>query len=193
MTGYADPDELLGQRFVAGDEAALRTAYEKWAGPVYRLGRQCLGGSEAEDLTQAVFVAAWRGRATFDPARGSLPGWLFGIARHQVHDRLRAMQRDAQVTAAQRLAAPREADPDGNVERVLDRLLLTDELARLGPAQRRVLELAFFDDLTHVQIAGVTGLPVGTVKSHLRRGLERLRAAHGGNRRHAEEVDGAAR
>ncbi|EXG80616.1 RNA polymerase sigma factor [Cryptosporangium arvum] len=182
----SDDEAALAARFLAGDERALRAMYERWGGLVYRLGRQALPSpSDAEDLTQATFVAAWRGRATFDPDRGRLAGWLIGIAKRQLVDRLRAMQRDArlaQVVEATEPAVPSHPGP----ERILDRLVVADQLARLVPEQRRVVQLAFFDDLTHTQIAGLTGLPLGTVKSHLRRGIERLRQSW-------EEVDNAAR
>lgn len=179
-------DRILGERFRAGDETALREMYERHGGLVHRVGLACLPGMhEAEDLTQATFVAAWRGRQTYDPDRGTLAGWLLGIARRQAVDRLRALRRERTVTdAVLRHSAPaysEEPVPD----QVLDRIVVLDELSRLGDEQRRVLELAFFDDLTHVQIAGLTGLPLGTVKSHLRRGLARLRRRW--------EVDGAAR
>ena len=181
-----DPDAALAARFVAGDESALRIMYDRWGGLVYRLGRKTLPSpSDAEDLTQATFIAAWRGRATFDPERGRLAGWLVGIAKRQLVDRLRALQREervVRVVQAVEPAAPAHPGP----ERVLDRLVVADRLARLSAEQRRVVQLAFFDDLTHTQIAGLTGLPLGTVKSHLRRGISQLRQAW-------EEVDHAAR
>ena len=189
MTGMADLPEdqrLLAERFRGGDETSLRELYERYGGLVHRLGLSCLGAHhEAEDVTQATFVAAWRGRETYDPMRGTLAGWLLGIARRQVVDRLRVLRREEGAAAA----AVREAgvgySEEPVPERVLDRLVVADELRQLTDEQRRVVELAFFDDLTHVQIAGVTGLPLGTVKSHLRRGLARLRTRW--------EVDGAAR
>ena len=179
-------DRLLGERFRAGDETALREMYDRYGGLVHGVGRACLPSRhDAEDLTQATFVAAWRGRQTYDPDRGTLAGWLLGIARRQVVDRLRVLRREHGVTeAVLRQAGPaysKELAP----EQVVDRIVVLDELARLPGDQRRVVELAFFDDLTHVQIAGLTGLPLGTVKSHLRRGLARLRSRW--------EVDGAAR
>jgi RNA polymerase sigma-70 factor (ECF subfamily) len=99
-------------------------------------------------------------------------------------DRLRALGREQNSVEAVRRQAPAAYPVELAPERVIDRIVVVDELRRLSDEQRRVLELAFFDDLTHVQIAGVTGLPLGTVKSHLRRGLERLRSRW--------EVDGAA-
>ncbi|MFI5953996.1 RNA polymerase sigma factor [Cryptosporangium sp. NPDC051539] len=182
-----DPDALLAARFAAGDEHALRAMYDRWGGLVYRLGRQTLPSpSDAEDLTQATFVAAWRGRTTFDPERGRLAGWVIGIAKRQLIDRLRALQREERVARVVEATAgpPEPAQP--NPDRVLDRLVVADRLAQLSPEQRQVVQLAFFDDLTHTQIAALTGLPLGTVKSHLRRGVSRLR-------RSWEEVDDAAR
>lgn len=189
MTGAgpltSDDEAALVDRFRRGDETALREVYDRYGGLVYRLGLSCLTAHhEAADVTQATFVAAWRGRGTYDPDRGTLAGWLLGIARRQAVDRLRALRRDRDLATAAR-AADVGYSGEPAPERVVDRLVIVDELRRLSPEQRRVVELAFFDDLTHVQIAGVTGLPLGTVKSHLRRGLERLRTRW--------EVDGAAR
>jgi RNA polymerase sigma-70 factor (ECF subfamily) len=186
MTGAAYPDDDLdlSERFRQGDESVLRLVYDRYGGLVYRLGLSCLTAHhEAEDLTQATFVAAWRGRQTYDPDRGTLAGWLLGIGRRQVVDRLRARQRERDLAAAVGRLDPGYSEVPAP-ERVVDRLVVLDELRRLSPEQRRVVELAFFDDLTHVQIAGLTGLPLGTVKSHLRRGLDRLRSRW--------EVDGAA-
>lgn len=187
MGATEQADRELAERFRAGDEQALRALYDRWAGVVHRLGLRCLPtAADAEDLTQQVFVAAWRSRRSYDPERGSLVAWLLAIARTQVADGLRALHRDRKVAAATRAAAPPAGSAPGSAEdpdRVADQLLVADELDRLPADQRRVLRLAFYDDLTHVQIAEATGLPLGTVKSHLRRGLQRLR-----NR---WEVDGA--
>lgn len=181
----SEEELALAERFRGGDETVLREVYDRYGGLVHRVGLSCLASHhEAEDVTQATFVAAWRGRESFDPGRGTLAGWLLGIARRQVVDRLRVIQRDHGIAAAVRQTGPAYSD-EPVPERVVDRLVLLDELRQLTAEQRRVVELAFFDDLTHVQIAGVTGLPLGTVKSHLRRGLARLRMRW--------EVDGAAR
>ena len=139
--------------------------------------------SDAEDVTQATFVAAWLGRATFDPAKGSLIGWLLGIGRRKVIDRMRAAARETRVVETVR-RLPEPAPTGRTRTRVVDRLVVADELARLPDDQRRMLELAFYDDLTHQQIATVTGVPLGTVKSHIRRGMASLKRRW--------EVDGAA-
>lgn len=180
----SDDEVALAGAFVTGDEAALRTAYEQWGRLVFALGLRSLPDrTDAEDVTQQTFVTAWRGRHTFDPRRGTLPAWLLGIARRQVADRLRAVERDARLQRAlERTEAP--VSPEPTPERVLDSIVAADELTHLVPQQRRVIELAFYDDLTHAQIAVATGLPLGTVKSHLRRGIERLRTRR--------EVDGAS-
>ena len=125
---------------------------------------------------QATFVAAWQNRDGYQPDRGSLLGWLLGIARHKAVDTVRARARQAQVTEGLRnVWSENDVMDDKAAESAVDRLLVIDGLASLEPEQRRVLELAFYDDLTHTQIAAATGLALGTVKSHLRRGLARLR------------------
>ncbi|KIE25821.1 siderophore-interacting protein [Streptomyces sp. MUSC 125] len=150
--------------------------HQRWSGYVHALARRTLGDSrDAEDVTQQVFAAAWRGRAGYRAERGPIPAWLAGITRRKVADALAARARRAELTAraAERLATSRapERDPDT----ALDRVVVTAALARLSAPQRRVLRLAFYQDLTQTQIAAVTGWPLGTVKSHTRRGLDRLR------------------
>ncbi|BAL89632.1 putative RNA polymerase ECF-subfamily sigma factor [Actinoplanes missouriensis 431] len=177
-------DDELAERLRDGDEKALRTVYDRHGAAVLYLAQRLLGNrADAEDVTQVTFVAAWTGRDTFDPRRGTLLGWLLGIARRKAVDRLRSAERQDRVTETVRaqLAPPGELE---SPERIVDRLVVADELGRLPAEQRRTLELAFFDDLTHPQIAAVTGLPLGTVKSHIRRGMANLRRRW--------EVDGAA-
>ena len=165
----------LELRFVAGDPGALRDAYDRHARVVYAIAVRSLGAHhDAEDVTQQVFVRAWRGRDTFDPERGTLGGWLVGIARRQVNDRLAVRGRELRTADRAGRAEP-AAQPPPETDRVVDAVVVADELDKLAPQVRTVVRLAFFDDLTHQQIAAATGLPLGTVKSHLRRGMDRLR------------------
>jgi RNA polymerase sigma factor (sigma-70 family) len=173
LAPVADPD--VGDRFRTGAEDALREVYDRHGAAVYHLALGTLRNSaDAEDVTQLTFVAAWQARESFDPLRGSLLSWLLGIARRKVIDRIREASRHSRAVESARRVAGDDAD-DGACDQLIDRLVIADELAGLQPDQRRVMELAFYDDLTHQQIAASTGMPLGTVKSHLRRGIAQLR------------------
>jgi RNA polymerase sigma factor (sigma-70 family) len=186
QAGVTEPDDReIGRRFSAGDAQALGLAYERWAVQVHGMAVRAFGpGPDAEDVTQQTFFSAWTGRAGYRPDKGPLPAWLVGVARHKIADTWarRDRQRRETEAAMSDLQGPRVTA--GVDTEVADRVLVLDELDLLGQPQRGIIELAFFEDLTHAQIAERTGLPLGTVKSHIRRTLERLRTRL--------EVDGAA-
>lgn len=162
-------------QFGGDDPAVLRAAYDACGGAVYGYGRRLLPSNEdAEDLVQQVFVTAWRQRDRYDLTRASLLSWLLGIARHKAIDRLRKLERDRRLVADEASDTGR-SDPSDETTRTADRLLVAEALSWLRPEQQQVLELAFYDDLTHQQIADKLAMPLGTVKSHARRGLQRLR------------------
>jgi RNA polymerase sigma factor (sigma-70 family) len=168
-----DGADGLVKLFSAGDERALRMIFDEYGTAVFHLATRTLPNiADAEDVTQSTFVTAWMKRTRFDPARGSLLAWLLGIAQNRIVERIR------DGSPARKLVG------EPSTERVVEQLVLADEIVRLPGEQRRVLELAFYDDLSHQQIAAVTGLPRDTVRSHLARGMARLRRRW--------EVDGVA-
>ena len=162
---HLDPEQSLDARFRAGDERSLADS------------------SDAEDVTQKTFVAAWTGRESYDPAKAALATWIITIAKRRIADTHEARARVRRLQEQlERVTNPDELVAAPSVD-LAETLLVAQEIERLEPDARAVVRLAFFDDLTHQQIAARTGLPLGTVKSHLRRGLERLRRRW--------EVDGA--
>lgn len=175
VTTALDDATELARRFAAGDERALAEIYGQWSSLVFSLAIRSLGdATDAEDVTQKVFVAAWQGRERFDPARASLSAWLVGITRHTIADTHQARTRERAITEQVTAITGDETAPAPEVD-LADRLLIADEMARLDPLPRAVVRLAFFDDLTHLQIAERLQIPVGTVKSHIRRSLNKLR------------------
>ncbi|MET9227813.1 sigma-70 family RNA polymerase sigma factor [Lentzea sp. NPDC003310] len=185
MTGAGQTLDETTKSFVAGEEGALRAVYERYAPAVLRVAAASLPSRpDAEDVVQTTFVTAWRKRESYDPAKGSLLVWLLTIARRRAVDVLRSQGRQEHVVVALHSTGTPSDEPV-RPERVVDRMVVLEAIGELPPHQQRVLLLAFYDDLTHEQIAATTGLPLGTVKSHLRRGMVRLRQRW--------EADGGAR
>ena len=173
MTVSPDDDlRILINDFLGGDEAALEKIYRRFSALVFTVALRSLGDvTEAEDVVQKVFVAAWSGRHTYKPERASLSAWLMGITRNKVADahQARTKQRRIQNEMSANLTpAPDTMD-------IAERLIIADEISRLDAVPQRVLKMAFYEDLTHAQIADRLQLPPGTVKSHIRRSLIKLR------------------
>jgi RNA polymerase sigma factor (sigma-70 family) len=162
----------------SGDHDALAEIYRRWGSLVLTMCLRALENrADAEDVTQQVFVSAWRSRDRIRPSDTALPAWLVGIARHRIADRLAARGREARRVYA--VASTSAADPpprEPTSDQVTTRMLLAEELRGLGEPRRTIMALAFYEDRTHEQIADRLGMPLGTVKSHVRRGLLQLRA-----------------
>ncbi|WP_422880362.1 RNA polymerase sigma factor [Microbacterium gawkjiense] len=167
-----DDDTHLAERFAAGDETAVKAMYDRWSRIVYTLAVRSLGDTtEAEDVTQRTFVSAWTSRSSYRLDGAPLGAWLITIARRRIADAHEARTRAARLEEALKAVVPDEvAEHD-----VSDAMLVADEVAQLEPDARAVLALAFYEDLTHQQISDRLGMPLGTVKSHIRRSLTRLR------------------
>jgi len=187
-------DAELVTAVLHGDTAALSVLYDRHSTVVYRAAFRRLGDRQlAEEVVQDVWLTLWDRAGLFDPAQGSLPGWLCTIARNRATDRMRALGRrpgalplsavfatddDAdRVLAAGSILA--SAGVGGDPEVVVDELVLRETMSRalagLPQDERTVLQLGYYGELSQSEIAARLGIPLGTVKTRTRRGLLRLR------------------
>ena len=149
--------------------------YERYSSIVYSVALRVLGDTgAAEDILQEVFMQLWRSPDVFDATRGSLPGWLAVITRNRAIDSLRKRRPEADITD---VVVSIEPDFVGRAEwsRALEKI--RGVLGGMAPLQRSALEMAFFEGLTHTEIAEKTGEPLGTIKTRIRAGLLTLRKA----------------
>lgn len=161
--------------FARGDEPCLEEVFRRFAPLIYTIAYRALqSSSDGEEITQEVFVSAWRGRASYQADKGSLVGWLIAIARNKVADRLRARGREVRLVQA--VANSDVQVQSEGLSTLIDRLVLTEEIRQLPHPRGTILQLAFWEGRSYPQIAEQLDLPLGTVKSHVRRGLLHLRA-----------------
>ena len=173
-------DEELVAAIGRRDERAVAALYDRYGGLAYSLAYRILEDrGAAEDVVQDAFVSAWRRAVSFQPGRGSVRTWLLSIVHHRAIDRLRGTpgraRRDGTLDEAQVDRVVAVEDPWREVETTLQRDALKRGLATLPEEQRRTIELAYFGGYTQTEIAGVMGVPVGTVKGRIRIGLQKLR------------------
>ena len=171
--------EPLLPRIAAGDERAVRECVARYGSLIWSLVRRWSPDSqEAEDAVQDVFIDLWRTAARFDATRATEPGWVAMVTRRRLIDRMRRRQRlpeleplDDEIDIADERAQDVAQSMDRATRADRARAILRD----LPPAQRRMLELSLLEGKTHDEIARETDTPLGTVKSHIRRGLKRAR------------------
>jgi len=148
---------------------------DRYGALIRSMARRQVGAQDAEDLSQEVFMQVWKHAERFDPARGNEEAWITTIARRRIIDRRRAAGRRPEPQELIEEAVAGVEDHD-NVEAEDEARLAEDAISKLGPEQQRVLRMALIDGLTHTEITERMKMPLGTVKSHVRRGLERVRA-----------------
>ncbi len=184
---FRAPDRSLIERIASGDERALGDLYDRHGRMTYALAFAIVRErADAEEVVVDAFGQAWRTAPQFDPARGTVAAWLATITRTRALDLLRARGRRARaVERAARgdvdgLAVPLggvAVAPDREMEQREASGLVRRSLAELPEAQRRVIELAYFGGLTQNEIATELQEPLGTVKTRMRAGMEKLRGS----------------
>jgi RNA polymerase sigma-70 factor, ECF subfamily len=171
----------LIRRMAGGDRDAFARFYDAYAPLAYGVLRRMLGPEEAAEVLQDVFWELWRRADEFDARRGSPEAWVVVRARSRGIDRLRSARRREEMSASPLTdVATDEAAPNPGVV-VEVRETVQGALAALPEGQRRVIELAYFAGLTQSEIAARLGQPLGTVKTRIRLGMDRLRGLIGGN------------
>jgi RNA polymerase sigma-70 factor (ECF subfamily) len=186
---YAEPERAreseaewvaLVRSVAGGDQRALQALYDRANRIVYTLGYRITGNREtAEEVTLDVFHDVWRRAPEYDPANGPVVGWIMNLARSRAIDRARFDHR------RKRSGEPSGSAPaDGESGQPLERLQALDEgrllrqaLTRLTSAERQAIEVAYFSGLSYAETAALLGEPLGTVKTRIRSGLDKLRQA----------------
>jgi RNA polymerase sigma-70 factor, ECF subfamily len=177
-------DGELVARAAQGEERAIATLYDRYGAVLYAVAFRIVGQpADAEEVVLEAFAQAWRDAARFNADRGSVPGWLTTIARSRALDLVRARARRERITAsaaAERLDSPLAMgevglDPGGALDQDERRRQVRQALEALSPPQRQAIELAYFEGLSQSEIAERLQEPLGTVKTRVRLGMQKLR------------------
>ncbi len=177
----ATPDSELLRRIARRDEGALSELYDRYAGLLLALSRRVvIDASDAEEILQEVFLQVWNQAERYDRRRSSVSTWLVLITRSRSIDLVRSRQvKDRTLASVQKEKRNQHTSPEGMAAVLLDqrRQRLRSEMRQLPDEQRQVLELAFFKGMTQSEIAGETGIPLGTVKTRTLLAMKKLRKA----------------
>ena len=177
-------DRDLVARAAAGDDAAIAQLYDRYATVLYTVAYRIVGErADADEVVAEAFAQAWRDAGRFESGRGSVAGWLTMIARSRALDLVRARSRRERITgtaAADRPDEPpamgaRPGDPADSLDRSERRRQVLAAMGELSPPQRQAIELAFFEGLSQSEIAARLNEPLGTVKTRVRLGMQKLR------------------
>jgi RNA polymerase sigma-70 factor (ECF subfamily) len=169
----ANSDKSLIDRVRLREQQAMTEIFDRYAGLVYSVALRILKDSgHAEDVTQEIFFQLWRNPDSFSPSRGSLGTWLLVVARNRAIDHLR-QRRPGETVDEALLASPTNLENEAERSMIIERIQTI--LRDLPTEQQQSLQLAFFEGLSHSEIAQKTGQPLGTVKTRIRSALTNLR------------------
>jgi RNA polymerase sigma-70 factor (ECF subfamily) len=176
-------------RVAAGDEPALAALYDRMSHAAYGLALRVLGNADAaEDVVQDAFMRIWRRADRYEAARGAARAWVLRVVRNVAIDRLRTMgarmRAETRSQTESAIVTVAEA-PDETASRSERAHMLRQALADLPPEQRRAIEIAYFEGLSHSEIAERESMPLGTVKTRIRDGVIKLREKFMGTPKHA--------
>ena len=171
----ASPDMALVSAIRAGDQGAMAALYDRFSSVVYSVALRVLGETgAAEDVLQDVFLQLWRNPGAFDASRGNLGAWLAVIARNRAIDARRKRKPESDIEDVVLSVTPDMAS-DADRSRVAEKV--RGVLGTMSAPQRSALEMAYYEGLTHTEIAAKSGEPLGTIKTRIRAGLTALRKA----------------
>ena len=179
-----DTDRSLLERIAERNEPALERLYDRYSAVLYATAYRIAGErSDAEEIVLDAFAQAWRDAGRFRSERGSVIAWLTMICRSRALDLVRARGRRTRLVDAASASEPDappamgtgEQMPSGNVEQIERRAVVAQALAQLSPPQRQAIQLAFYEGLSHTEIAEKLGEPLGTVKTRVRLAMQKLR------------------
>jgi RNA polymerase sigma factor (sigma-70 family) len=168
------------QRIAEGDQSAVQDCLKQYGNLVWYLVRKFTGNAEdAEDAAQEIFIDIWRNAARFDAAKAPEAAFITMIARRRLIDQLRKRKRQSQFQPLEdfTFAAPTDAGSEMQIR--LDARRASQIIDGLRPERKKVINLAIFGGLSHLEIAERTGMPLGTVKTHIRRGFQKVRKTFG--------------
>lgn len=172
-TNAMTSDLALVTAIRSGDQGAMAALYDRYSSIVYSVALRVLQDTgAAEDVLQEIFMQLWRNPGAFDANRGNMAAWLAVISRHRAIDALRRRRPENNI---EDLVVSIEPDLAGNADRMRTMDKVRGALETMPSTQRSALEMAYFEGLTHVEIADKTGEPLGTIKTRIRAGLLSLR------------------
>jgi RNA polymerase sigma-70 factor (ECF subfamily) len=173
-------NEAILNRIADGDQDAVQECLTKYGGLVWSLARRMLRNSDdAEDAVQEIFVDIWKNAGRFDPSQSSETTFIAMIARRRLIDKIRFTQRRLSPDSIEDILAEPADVSKQSVQTVVEAKEAYKALQQLRPEQKQVLHLSIIQGMSHQEIADATGMPLGTVKTHARRGLIQAREIMG--------------
>lgn len=164
------------QRIAEGDKTAVQDCLNTYGGLVWSLARRMLPNTEeAEDAVQEIFIDVWKNAERFDEKQASETTFVAMLARRRLIDRVRKYQRQVPANSLEDILVEPSGNFHQNLQIGVEARQAAKELDKLRPEQRQVLQLSIYQGLSHQEISSLTGIPVGTVKTHARRGLMQIR------------------